>query len=611
LFHTNDAGPGSDEPALIIPDAASPVELLAAPETKPIHTKLLLCVIAAACVLGIIFFILSRSRRPDSLAWHSVPFTISSGYQSFPDFSPDGKRVAFTWAGPDDGPRQVYLQTVGSFTPKRLTDTASEAIRPAWSPDGRQIAYLQMGAPGRKDIYTIAPDGGVRRKLASLKGSDPWLCNEARLSWSPTGKVLASVEENELDRTCGVVLIDLASGSRRWLTHSSPGRLADLEPAFSPDGKSVAFLRQSSASIGDIFVVPVSGGEPRRLTFDNREVRGFGWSRGGGLIVSSRRKGNFLNLWRMPLGTGTPVSLTESPLNLGFPSVSAAGDRLAYVAYRDDSNIWRFDGSSNRSWIESSGTDSSACYSPDGRKIAFVSDRAGNLDLWIADADGRNPARITDYSIFPVGSPAWSPDCRRLAFDLRVAGQSHIYMVEAEPGHQPRRLTTWQSNEAIPGWSSDGQFVYFASRQSGVWNVYRVAVSGGKPAQVTRKGGFRPLASPDGRFLYFTKSLAPGIWRLPLKAAGPEEPVLADFPALLWSNWTLGPRGLYFFAADPAGKKAKPAWIELLESGQKEAHRLGSTERAPNDGLSVSPDGKLFLYSQVDRAGSDILLLEH
>ena len=442
LFHPRDAGVGSDEPALIIPEAAPSVEIPSASRRHWSYTKAVFYAIAAACFLGIALFMLLRVRRQEGLAWHSTPFTISSGYQNFPDFSPDGKRVAFTWAGPDGGPRQVYVQAVGSFTPKRLTDSASEAIRPAWSPDGQQIAYLQLGTAGRKNIYRIAPDGGKRHKLTSLTGSDPWLCNEARLSWSPTGKELASVAENELDGTCGVVLIDIASGTRRWLTHPSAGQLADLEPAFSPDGKSVAFLRQSSASIGDIFLVPATGGEPRRLSFDNREVRGFSWSGVNGFVVSSRRKGNFLNLWRIPLGTGTPVSLTDGPLNLGFPSVSAAGDGIAYVAYRDDSNIWRFDGHSNRSWIESSGSESSACYSPDGRRIAFVSDRAGNLDLWIADADGRNPVRITNFSMSPVGSPAWSPDSRRLAFDLRVAGQSHIYQVEAGPGHPSRRLTT-------------------------------------------------------------------------------------------------------------------------------------------------------------------------
>jgi Tol biopolymer transport system component len=563
--------------------------------------------VGAVVLASIGWIVLSRARS-DRFPWHSAPFISASGYQNFPSFSPDGTRIAFARGGADGGARQIYTEAIGAQAPTRLTNDSLEDSRPAWSPDGKDIAFIQS-SHRFNEVYALTLEGAQLRRLGRLNRQDPWLCDEPRLSWSPDGLELASAEATESNRGCNIVVIDVASGKKRSLTHPPANVVADVEPAFSPDGKWIAFLRQLTVSIGDIYVAPSTGGEPRRVTFDDREVRGFSWTADGkGFIVASRRQGVFLSLWEMPLRKGTAIKLTEGPGSLGFPALSKAGDRVAYVNYRDDYNIWRSSGGSSQPVIESRSTDWGPQYSPDGRRIAFVTDRSGTANVWIADGTG-DPVRITDYASTPAGSAAWSPDGRRLAYDVRIDGQSDVYLIDAEPGRKPERLTTWPSNEAVPTWSRDGRFVYFASTRSGDWNVYRVPVGGGEPVQITRGGGFRALESPDGRYLYYTKSPGTAVWRKEPQGAEPEQMVLADSVSR-WSDWALGPGGIYFLAQNPAGGPNAPEWIELLTPGKSGFQKLIRTTKGPR-GLSVSPDGKSFLYAQLDQSGSDILLLEH
>ncbi len=595
------------QPAAAAGTIAAPV-----PIAQRAHRHRLFYVVAAVSLAAVLLsiFLVSRTRT-NNVPWHSVPFTSAPGYQTFPTFSPDGTQIAYTWGGAEDGARQIYVQPIGSQSAKPLTTGSAESVRPAWSPDGQEVAYVQLGSGGEKSVNTISVTGHGRRKIATLNGGGVWLCNEPRLSWSPSGDELVTVEETQGSHNCGIVRVDLRSGNKRPVTVPPTGVLADVEPAFSPDGRSIAFLRQSSASMGDLFVIPASGGRARQVTSDHREIRGFGWAANGkSLIVCSRREGDFLNLWQLPLHNGTAIRLTEGPASLGFPSASKRGDRIAYVAYLDDVNIWRLSGGMHQLWIESRRTDWTPEYSPDGTKISFSSDRAGNMDVWIADADGRNPVRVTNFSPWPAGSASWSPDGRRLAFDARVQGQSHVYIVDAQAGHQAHRLTKWPWNEVLPSWSHDGRFVYFASVRSGISNVYRVAVEGGDPMQITKDGAVRALESADGRFLYFNRDHKDGLWRLALSGPRQEQAVLPSFPAAMWPSWTLGKEGLYYLGGNLTADRNSSVSINLYRPESGTVSIVGYPEKSPAPGLSVSPDGKSILYCQRDQSGSDILVLE-
>jgi Tol biopolymer transport system component len=203
-----------------------------------------------------------------------------------------------------------------------------------------------------------------------------------------------------------------------------------------------------------------------------------------------------------------------------------------------------------------------------------------------------------------TGSPRWSPDGQRVAFDSRREGNGDIYVVDAEGG-SPRRITTGVSEDVRPSWSRDGRWIYFGSDLTGAWQVWKVPAGGGPAVQVTRRGGFEVIESPDGNFLYYIKTREErGIWVVP--AHGGEETLL--FGQAEQSHWAVWQEGIYFFGPDAAGVA-----IKFFTFAARQVTQVAALEKGTSLGLgfSVSPDGRHILFSRIDRMISDIMLVEN
>ena len=163
------------------------------------------------------------------------------------------------------------------------------------------------------------------------------------------------------------------------------------------------------------------------------------------------------------------------------PTLSRQG-RLVYVNSRvQDINIWRLPlgrpAATPGQLIASSRVDSSPQYSPDGKRIAFQSDRLGPAEIWIANADGSRPYQLTQFGRGHTGTPRWSPDGTSIAFDSNVSGQFQVYTIDAAGG-APRRVTNLQALAATPSWSRDGKWIYFMGQQTGRSEIWKIPLEG-------------------------------------------------------------------------------------------------------------------------------------
>jgi Tol biopolymer transport system component len=549
--------------------------------------------LAASILLWMGYF-----RRP-GVSTRVVPFTSFPGQKSNPVFSPDGNQIAFNWDGGGENPG-IYVKLIDSGSPLRLT--TGNDFDPAWSPDGRSIAFVRRGDGG--GIFLVPALGGPERKLTDATGA---------FSWSPDGRHLAIVRSGTPQEPLSIWLFSIESSEWRKFTNPQPGSFGDTSPSFSPNGQSLAFLRSPNFLVSDIHIAPVAGGEPRRLTLDNLSLGGsLAWTPDGREIVFSSPRGGLSSLWRIRASGGTPRRVSGIGEYAFNPSISRQGDRLTYVYRRSDRNIWRAPGpysqatdGSHLKLIASTRDDISPQFSPDGKKIVFVSDRSGSREIWVCDSDGQNPVQLTNYGGSHTGTARWSPDGKQISFDSRPEGQADIFTVSADGG-RPRRITTGDSEDVASSWSADGRWIYFGSRRSGRWQVWKIPAEGGDAVQVTKQGGYEAFEAPDRKFVYYNKRDT-GIWKIPVEG-GEETRVLDHGQGGYWSLTSLG---IYFYNPQATPQPA----IEFFNFATGQIAPIVRIERskAPSGppGLGVSADGRWILYWQVDQFDNDIMLVEN
>jgi Tol biopolymer transport system component/serine/threonine protein kinase len=540
----------------------------------------------------------------------TVPLTSYPGRQITPAFSPDGKQVAFAWDGEKGDNFDIYVKLVDAGTPLRLTDNPADEFAPAWSPDGRYVAFCRDRGE-HSEIWMIPALGGAERNLGeSAEYSGP--------SWSPDGRLLALSDKPTPQAPGGVSVISPETGEKRTLTSPPKQYFGDFSPHFSPDGKALAFIRSRSELASGIYPLSINAGgeprgEPRRLTLDQPWIGGFDWTPDGRSIVFSSGQGGSTNLSTIAASGGTAERMLggENATNI---SISCTGNRLAYARSSFDSNIWRIPGpnaleknSAPSRLIASTQPDLEPQFSPDGKKIVFTSGRSGTYAIWVCDRDGLSPIELTSFNGSIVGSPRWSPDSRWIAFDSPKAGNTDIYVISADGG-PVRRVSTGPSNNVRPSWSRNGRWIYFGSNRSGDWQLWKVPAQGGVAMQATKKGGYEAFESFDGNLVYYARVGSAGIWEVPV--GGGEETQVLDHGSK--SLWALTGHGIYF--GEMNNSVAPVLKFYSFTTRQVSVFKEFSRDTRldlDSTAFSVSPDGQWIIYTQLDQASSDLMLMEN
>jgi Tol biopolymer transport system component/DNA-binding winged helix-turn-helix (wHTH) protein len=587
--------------------------------------------IAASAVFGIailLYFAWRGPRHPraessgESGALAMAPLTAYPGFQLNPSLSPDGSQVAFSWNGPTEDNYDIYVKLVGPGEPVRLTTNPAQDVSPAWSPDGRVIAFLRRSGSSDASVFLIpALGGGVERKLIDIRIG--FGVPTANLSWAPDGKWLAMGGDFAEGEPPGLWLISVENSQRRRLTTAPQWWTGDFAPAFSPDGRTLAFVRVKSLAVRDIYVLPLTpelapDGEPKQRTFEDRSMEGPAWTPGGRELVFSSgghfgaRRLKRIGLDATARGGGSEAQLVAVGEQATTLSLSRNG-RLVYARETRASNVWKLElppsGAATAKpvrLISSTLDDQSPDYSPDGRRIAFASTRSGAEEIWVANADGSNPVQLTTMGGPPTSNPRWSPDGRTILFNSRREGSSDLYLLDPSAGSW-RRLTDDPANEGEPWWSRDGQWIYFGSDKTGRLEIWKMPAAGGTPAQLTKNGGLAAYESPDRKWVYYSKGVTSptAIWRVP--PSGGEETQVVD--GLSYSlNFVVADKGIYYLAGGGPGGRTSIDFFDFVTGKSVTLLRL---DKPWWYGMALSPDQRSVLYSVVDNAGSNLMLVEN
>ena len=475
-----------------------------------------------------------------------------------PSWSPDGNRIAFV--SYRDGVGEVYVVNADGTNLHRLTNSPNHEEDIAWSPDGIRIAFASEGE-GNKDIYVMNADGSDVRQLTNPTS------NDSRPSWSPDGRRIAF--ESRRERNWDIYVMNADGSDVKQLTsHSSD----DISPSWSPDGRQIAFMSEREGN-WDIYVMNADGSDVKQLT-NNSEWNGFpSWSPdghriaflsglgdsgiyimrpdGSGLAIladtSTTEEG--LPAWTIPdpakalptptatpspvptatptpsptptstlvpTATSTPVptatstpapTATSTPTPTPTPEAFQRG-RIAFDSNRDgNGNIYvvNADGSGLHRVTSHPEWDLSPAWSPDGRRIAFESYRDQNWEIYVINANGSGVTRLTNNDEGDH-APAWSPDGRRIAFESYRAGDGNkeIYVMNADGGGVTR-LTNNLAWDGSPTWSPDGSRIAFESKRDGNSEIYVMYSDGTGLTRITNDPAWdeSPTWSLDGSRIAF------------------------------------------------------------------------------------------------------------
>ena len=602
-----DSGEGEDEPEASVArnnGAATDYAQPAKPTGAALLRRPILSLFVSLAALAAIWQLQPHPATPEPKV---VPLTTYPGLENMPAISPDGKRLAFAWTGPNPtDPYRIYLKQIGEDRAQRVVDSPADATDsdPVWTGDGKFLLFYRRGSPS-SGIYIAPAAGGTVRQLVATSLSSRRV-RRARFDLSPDGKTLVYPDELHGRETIGLFAFDLDTMRSHQITNPPPNCEGDGDPAFSHDGKMVAFQRDT-IDRGQIFVLPVAGGAERLLTasFILDFIDGLTWTTDDREIIFG---GTHLRRVSARGSEPTIANISYVPGPAAFPALR--DHMLAYVQATVNANVWKLalrdathPAGEPAKLISSTQQQAAASFSPDGSHIAFQSDRSGDWEIWICDRDGSNATELTHFRGAPTGTPRWSPDGKLIAFDSRANGASQIYVISAEGG-EPRQVTNDAMGGQVPAWSRDGKWIYYSTIRSSAANIWRLPIGGGPAEPVTTNSGLYAVESSDGNYLYYSRSSADStIWRSPL-TGGTEEKVSGVPKPFDPSHWVIVEAGIYVIDGDGDLYFCR--------------FRDGSVTKVIHDArfitdwsMTISPDGREIIWAQIDTRQSDLMLVEN
>jgi Tol biopolymer transport system component/DNA-binding winged helix-turn-helix (wHTH) protein len=536
-----------------------------------------------------------------------TPLTSYPGQEHTPALSPDGTRVAFTWDGESEGARDLYVKQLDAQKPLRLTETAEPEYSPRWSPDGSELLY-QRDAPDLDALLIISSTGGEPRSVLERSCSG----GIGGADWDPSGRTVVVSIRDSIEEPWVLHRLSLETGALEEILTPPAGSFGDRFPACSPTGSGIAFERRDSVGHSDLYYLSNEGETPRRLTFNQGNFRGLAWTADGeGIVFSSGTAfaGEF-RLWMVDLVGGDPCWLPTRGHRSIYPTIAGRSGTLVYVeeTYRRrvvEAELDPEPGSEQEttSFAPSSHSEYDAHFSPDGKRVVFVSTRSGSPEIYVADRDGGGIRQLTDLGGSNPEFIHWSRDGRHLAFEMMSGERLAVHLTDVERG-LTRTLTQEDHDEILLSWALDGEAIYLRILEAGKGRVERVAVETGITESTFSFDAYMLAESPGDGLLYYVPVGTTEVWRTTDDPELPER-VLAFENGRNQCYWGLDPEGVLFYRRGGEGLE-----LALHDFKSDERRAIFSVAGGNPGRFDLSPDRRFVLYDQVDHIAKDLIRVD-
>jgi Tol biopolymer transport system component/DNA-binding winged helix-turn-helix (wHTH) protein len=392
-------------------------------------------------------------------------------------WSADGRWIVYT--SDAAGNADLWKQRVGDPDPVPLTRSPFNETQPAWSPDGRQIAFRSERDGG--GLYMIPAEGGAERMISSF-GYEP--------SWSPDSTRILFKRSDVLPDLPTMYVVGLDGKPPQPVRPDVLGQFFSLHAAWHPDGRQVSIWGTMRKGGMTFLTVPLDGGNvvaPEMATQVERDLTSlspgkFVWSKSGHAIFFEATAGDTRNIWRVTIDPRTgnwtdgPERLTTGAGEETSLALSPDGARLVFSTASNRTRVWSFPFEPGNGRItgqpypvtQGSTEEVDFDAQADGSKVAFYTVRAGRNELWERSISEGQDRLLLSSPKWRFSKPRWSPDGAKLAFS-RCTGRDRglaVAVLNAD-GSGERVLTRPEAVDMQAyDWSKDGQAILGACRFS-------------------------------------------------------------------------------------------------------------------------------------------------
>jgi Tol biopolymer transport system component/DNA-binding winged helix-turn-helix (wHTH) protein len=400
------------------------------------------------------------------------PVVSTPAFDCDPALSPDGTQIAFV--SDRDGNFEIYIQNLDGSELRRLTEHPAHDSFPAFSPDGTQIAFNSDRENDNFNVYLMNLDGTGLRALTDQKSNE----TISPGCWSSDGTTLYLLsDQNGTDNIFSMAVepfapVQILADATRDL------RLAN----YSPDGRKLLY-EMSAETSGEIMIADVETKRSTSLLKTDTSGTFPAFSPDGASIVFQDRIGGNMEIFIMQSDGSGMRNLTINPARDTMPAWSPDGSHIVFTSNRDGNYdlmqvyVMNVDGSNQHRIYYSNAMSQRPTWSPDGRQIVFANDkeegRSGNFEIFAIEPETIQPEkRLTFRRRYDV-APSFSPDGSRLAFVSNLDGNWEIYIMGSD-GSKLIRLTRDAAEDTDPSWSPDGKRIIFSSNRSGRFAIYEM-----------------------------------------------------------------------------------------------------------------------------------------
>jgi tricorn protease len=445
--------------------------------------------------------------------------TVNRASDVYPRFSPDGKWIAFT--SDRSGNPDVFLIPSGGGTAKQLTSHSAADIVLGWSPDSRFVLFSSnRGEDFMPLLYLVSIDGGMPQKVGTDMG--------VQASFSPDGKRLAYNPKAQVywrkyyrgAYQSDIVIMDVASKRFNQVTDFEG---LDSWPMWGNDGSIYFVSDREGNGLTNIWRVSDDGGKADRITsFKSGDVRWPSISGDGRVIVFEHDFG----IWKLDVAS---KRVSPIKLNIDAETQENSTETVAFNSQADDFDLapssrriaFSIHGEIFTAPVEEGDVrqitdgparDRNVSYSPDGKTLAYVSDRSGREEIYVASTDGAGePTKITDLDTLKFNYN-WSPDSKEIVF---TASDDKLRKLNVATKQVTELDSSRYGGFGNPVWSPDGKWIaYSKPDESRTSDIFLIAASGEEkaPHKVTfdSNNDANPVFAPDGRKLFFQRVEASG-----------------------------------------------------------------------------------------------------